>query len=51
MSDMSRYEASFDELTTVIGEILTYIRQRFVGSHEYGDEILSLDYSMHLTPQ
>ncbi len=51
VSDISRYETSFGELTTVIGEILTYIRQRFVGSHEYGDEILSLDYSMHLTPQ
>lgn len=39
VADMSRYEQSFWELTTVIDEILLYIRQRFVGSTEFGDTI------------
>lgn len=37
--DMDSYEAGFAKLTTVFDEIITYIRQRFVGSTEFGDEI------------
>ncbi len=37
--DMDSYEAGFEKLTIVFDEIISYIRQRFVGSHDFGKEI------------
>ena len=53
VADMSRYEQSFNELTTVIDEIFMYIHQRFLWSKEFGEEIqkveLTVSESQHQT--
>lgn len=42
VADMSRYEESFLQLTTVLDEIFMYIHQRFTSSMEFGEEVKSI---------
>lgn len=37
--DIDSYELGFEKLTTVFDEIILYIRQRFIGSTEFGEKI------------
>ena len=46
MVDIDSYELGFDKLTTVFDEIIIYIRQRFVGSTEFGEEIDDITLSL-----
>lgn len=43
VTDADSFEAWFNKLTTVIDEITSYIRKRFVGSKDFGEEISAVD--------